>query len=756
MRRIRRLLLLFIVLIAAGVGITYRNLRTTQARNSPPAPAKLPESLSARASNWSWSETKDGKPTVEVEARAFRQIAEGSRMELEGVELKLYHKDAKAYDQVKSEKADYDVLNGILFSEGDVEITMGVPAEKKSDAGRLVVIKTSGVRFESKTGKAVTDKPASFQFERGEGQSRGAQYDPQTRELQMHQDVKLTWRGQSPTDKPMEIEAGSLTYKEAESKIFLLPWSRFRRDTLAMEGGGSVVTLNKGVLQLVESQAARGVDVTPNRRLEYAADGLRMNFNAAGAIESIVGETNAKLVSSAPTAVTTISANRVDLAFDTKDNDSILKTAFANGGSVIDSKPVARPGVPPADTRILRAESIAMSMRPGGEEIDKVETHSPGEIEFVPNRAGQRHRTMNGERMTIQYGAANEIESFRAYIVSTRTDALPQPKGKAPLPPALTWSKELAAGFDAKVGGLSKLEQWEDFRYEEGDRKAKSQRALLDASTGLITLTGTARAWDASGSTSADSIVMDQRTNDFDATGNVTSTRLPDDKPDTQKNGKQQGLLSGGEPLQAKARRMTSADGRQRIEYTGDAFLWQGANRLQGDRVVIDRKNGQVEAYGNVFSQLLDKQEAVTGTTKRKSSIVTTVKAPELIYGDKERIAHYKGGATLNRANMVVTSREIRAFLKQGGAEGSLEKAFADGAVKVVQTSMGRTRTGTGEHAEHYVDEGKTVLNGGAARLVDSVKGTTEGRQLTYYANTEKLLVEGAQGEPVKSNLLKK
>ena len=67
----------------------------------------------------------------------------------------------------------------------------------------------------------------------------------------------------------------------------------------------------------------------------------------------------------------------------------------------------------------------------------------------------------------------------------------------------------------------------------------------------------------------------------------------------------------------------------------------------------------------------------------------TIVKAPHMVYLDKERIAHYDGGIVLNRGSMVVTSRELRAFLKEEEKDGgsSLDHAFADGSVKIVDTT---------------------------------------------------------------------
>jgi hypothetical protein len=86
----------------------------------------------------------------------------------------------------------------------------------------------------------------------------------------------------------------------------------------------------------------------------------------------------------------------------------------------------------------------------------------------------------------------------------------------------------------------------------------------------------------------------------------------------------------------------------------------------------------------------------------------------------------------------------------------SLEKAIADGAVKILQTSPGRKRTGTSEHAEYYVDESKVILQQGQPQLVDSVRGTTRGKQLTWFSNSDRLLVDGAASEPAVSNIRRK
>jgi lipopolysaccharide export system protein LptA len=62
-------------------------------------------------------------------------------------------------------------------------------------------------------------------------------------------------------------------------------------------------------------------------------------------------------------------------------------------------------------------------------------------------------------------------------------------------------------------------------------------------------------------------------------------------------------------------------------------------------------------------------------------------------------------------------------------------------------------RRGSGENAEYYAKEGKLVLYGGEPTLVDSVRGSTRGQQLTWFINNDRLLVEGGPAQPAISRI---
>src|SRR5207244_9120531 len=101
-------------------------------------------------------------------ASKVEQQANSNQVQLEDVELKFYSKRADSYNFVKSAKAQFNESK--LYSDGEVEITLNVPVEGQP-AHPLLHIKSAGVTFDVKTGKAATDRPASFKFEHAHGRS---------------------------------------------------------------------------------------------------------------------------------------------------------------------------------------------------------------------------------------------------------------------------------------------------------------------------------------------------------------------------------------------------------------------------------------------------------------------------------------------------------------------------------------------------------------------------------------------------------
>jgi lipopolysaccharide export system protein LptA len=746
-----------IAAILTGLGITYRAQKEILRAQAPAKPAPLPPNLNSKAFNYTYNQTNSSHTTVEIIAEDFQELKDSGVVNLKGVILKLYSKTGDTYNLVKSAQATYYKNENRFYSEGEAEITLALPKDGPPKR-QPVYIKSSHVTFDTDSGQAQTDQPSVFAFENGNGSATGAFYDPGARMLHLKQDVKLDWKPVGPHAKPMRIEAATLYYREAENEIWLKPWGRLIRDNTVVEGNDATIKLqtdpetDKKSIRTIEASKAHGVDSYPKRKLDYGAEHLFVTYNDDGKIEKITGDGGARLVATSDAAETSVVAQHVDLNFEEQANeeDMVLTTVNSEGNAVVTSKPLPLAGRPIGETHVLRSEKIDLKMRPGGKEIERVAALTPGTIEFLPNLPVQRHRTMTGKDIVIDYSAGNRIRSFHAVDARTQTDPTADEKKRNRVT-SITASKTMEARFD-DAGKMSSIDQTGDFTYDEGDRKARSAKATMDADHNLIVLDTGARMSDASSSTTADVIRMDQRTGDFTAEGHVQSSRMPE--KDKKKSSE---MLSSDEPLHAQARRMDSANHNKKLHYEGDVLMWQGANRIQADTVDLDRDKRTLIAEGHVVTNLWE-QPKDPEKAKTAVPILTEVSAPHLVYTEADRQAVYTGGAFLKRPNLRVKARQIRAFLSAEGGDSSLDKAFADGAVEIHQTSpKGVNYDGKAERSEYYTGEQKVVLLDGMPTMVDSQGNSTVGPAgLTYYPNDDRLLINGSENQPASTRLKRK
>jgi lipopolysaccharide export system protein LptA len=811
MRRISFLLGLALAVILAAVGYTLK-LRIEKARAArvQPTPRIATKYSGIALSGWRYEkdDPQTNKPIVRVDAKTFQGTNDPSTFELQDLSLRLFNKEASSYTYVQTDRALFDEGSGLLKSTGPVHIVINVPKDQDAAdpkvADKRVRVTTSGIVYETKSGKATTDKPATFLFTEGDGSAVGVDYDPNTKVLHLKSQVSLDWIGRGPAENKMHIEAGDLVYKEAEQKIYLSPWSKMQRQTTTIEAKNSVVTLDDGVLQKIEADHPVGLDVRDDRQTNYSADKMTALFDDDGNLVQILGDQNARVVSTEPASRTTVTGQRADLRFALQSKmqagrqatDSQLHLVLADGHAVAESVPLPQPGVQIAETRILRSEHLELEMKPGGQDIQEIRTSSQAQLEFMPNRPDQSHRILDASHLRVLYGAGSYIDTFLAWNVSTHTDkpaSQVKPRvGKdgKPLPqaPALTWSDTMTAKFAPNSNQIATINQDGNFRYQEGDRKAWSKKAFLEQTINKITLTDNAHVIDDTGSAIADQIVMNQANGDMDAKGHVLSTHQPDrnQKPGTS-------MLDASKPMQAQANIMQTRDNNTKVHYEGHVVMWQGANRLSANVIDIDRDAQSLHAKGEVISELVDNKQApasqpaapVTAGPELKpvsvvltkpvsqpavapiasagsaaAPIYTIVHAPDLFYRDDTRVALYSGGVTLNRDKMTIDCKEMRAFLSpkksDNSNDSSLDHAFADGAVRVFEhVTPTRTREGTSEHAEYYTKEDKVILNKGAPQMIDSQKGVTNGHQLTYFSGDDHLIVEGEKKDLAYTQLKK-
>ena len=788
-RRARWLLLLAIVVLTAVVAAVFLTRRKEQARERPVVSAPLPDNTASTAEQWEYDVRNGDEVRVRMRARSFSQIREPSTFLLSGVEMEVRQADKGTYDLIRSAAATFDTGSGQLYSDGDVEIQMGLPlgggpAEKRQ------TIRGSGVYFDTKTERTWTSRHTQIETDNGVVQGDGAVYEPAAHTIELQQAVRMSRPGREGVP-PMEVEASHGFYRGDAAIVELRAPVKLKRGTLNVDGADTQITLKDGEIDSIDSSSAQGYDELPKRRVEFGGDRVKIAFVGESIIQKIECVGAARVQSRDVSGRIKMNADRLDLDFVADGHDSQLSHALGTGHARVESQPTPATGkdaaagqasakAPAAKTasssshstqpqgpRILTSEKIDLTMRPGGEEIDQVRTLAAGRLEFLPARPGDSRRQLDGSRITILYGEQNLIKEFRATSAVTRTEtpAKPQPGAKPkPAVVSTTRSKDLIAHFDAK-GQLTTMDQRGDFMYEEEGRKARADSAQLDESTDVMLLRTAARTWDETGSTDADEIRIDRKTGTSTAKGHVASTRLPDrmdakpakdSKDDANANA---GLIDNSQPLLGKSDAMTAWDHNRKIRYTGNAVLWQSATRIQGKEIFIDRDTQRLEAQGDVVTRVLDtRQQADPASSSAPGAKAappasqprgfSVIYSPEFIYDGKLKRGLYRENVRLERPDLDQRSRFLQTFFEDspkpgGGTETKLEHMEADGSVEILQHPPGHIRRGRAEHAEYYPAEDKLILSGGQPEISDPERGVSRGPKITWLAREDRFIVEG-------------
>ncbi|HYM12731.1 MAG TPA: LptA/OstA family protein, partial [Bryobacterales bacterium] len=453
----------------------------------------------------------------------------------------------------------------------------------------------------------------------------------------------------------------------------------------------------------------------------------------------------------------------VDLEFTTPPGatESELSTAFVRTNARVESVPAVPKDKPQPETKILQADMVKVTLRPGGRDVQTVETLTPGVLDFLPNQPSQWKRTLTAARISAQYQPGNRLDQLHAVgKVQLRSD--PPAAAKPGAAPRLTWSDDLQAFFDPQTGQMKELRQWHNFRYEEGLRKAQAGGARYDPVNDRLTLDTAARVWDATSMTTADLVVLDQKQDRLHAEGNVTSTHNDSARPQpgSAPGAGSDSLFSSEQPMHATAQRFDAEQHNTILHYHGSARLWQEGNSVQAQEIDLDRNERTLHANGNVVSILVEDQSPAPAAARAPAGAaapqsvprLVTVTADSLLYTDADRRAYYTGRVVMHRDRMLIRSGELEAFLRpqqdvQRG-ESRIERLLARNHVDLVETApeKGAPRRARAEQAEYFSGEEKITLRGGTPTIEQPGRGSTKGAELTYYVDDDRLLVNGGPG----------
>lgn len=753
MKTLRFLLLLGVGAVLAAVVSDYLDTREANLRVRVIPPDRIPSNLNTQSGNWQWSQSVSGNRAIQIVAGAYRQANKSSGLELDDVELRIFHDDRGTYDLIQTAAALFDTAAEQLHSDVDVVITLGIPAGSAADpSSHPTRIHSSGITFESKTSICRTENYTEYEFKGGRGSSTGAYYDPNRRFFRMESSVSIEHFSTGAGRPAARVHAGRLTHYEDEQRLEFDGGVDLERGLEKLTAERAVVYLAGGAARRVEAWKASGSNAQPTRTVTYSSDYLDVLLSEHQALEKVSGLGSAQLESLSAGSRLQARGGRIDLNYRTtapETAESLLETVQLRGKARVEERPLASKQV---SARRLQADWIELQMAENGEDLETLLTHSRGRLDLLPAPDAGVRRHLEADRIRGLYTAGNRIEQLRA-SGKVEIESVAAGSREESTPPLKTWSENFEGLFSPETGSLRRIKQWSGFRFERGLRNGHAAEALFNTVSNELELKNEAEVWDPSGTVRADVILLDENTGDYTARGGATSS-FTESAPEKPAAADGNDLFTPGKPVFAGADEILSQGKTGALILSGDARLWQGQDRLEADNIEIRRADKNLRADRNVVHYLREKDTKASPPGPPGSDLVQ-IRSSAMNYDEDRGLVNYSGSVVFQRSNLTVRSDRLEAHLSAEG-EGSqsrLDKAIASGNVNILEgrNQTESSRTAFGQTAEYLPGKSQVIVKGDPAHIKDGDGGRTEGRQLTYYLDDDRLLVQGGPDERART-----
>jgi lipopolysaccharide export system protein LptA len=381
---------------------------------------------------------------------------------------------------------------------------------------------------------------------------------------------------------------------------------------------------------------------------------------------------------------------------------------------------------PAGKSQELHAAAVDLYVK-NGKKLEKA-VSSSGPADIVLEK-GEEKTTISAGHFESTFNEQNRPATLYGTPDAKIVDSAP---GK---PDRVLTSRELKAKFNEK-GELVSAEQSGDFHYQEANQTATAERAEYRATDEIISLSGSPRVVDPTGTLTADTIQLSRKTRDAIAQNNVKTTYTG---LKAQPNG---AMLGGTDPVHVTGTAVTANRATGVARYT-QARLWQGANIVEAPVITFDRNRRSLVAGGNQASHV-----ASVFVQKDKNGKLTPVNVTsnKLSYVDSERKAVFSGKVLVKSQDTTITADTVDVILVPKGSQAEnqsasqLERIVAQGDIQIQQAA----RKAVGNQLVYTAADEKMVLTGTPARrpsIFDAERGEISGDSLTFFTHDGRVLV---------------
>ncbi|MBI3951375.1 MAG: LPS export ABC transporter periplasmic protein LptC [Acidobacteria bacterium] len=739
---------LFLTLVAALV-VSYRNQYGFIYRAGERYPEyRLSNRLVSVTENVRILQSQGDRSLFELTASRDELYDDGHH-ELKDVALKVYGDDGAPRGWVHANNCVYDPTPGLVIFKNQVVAT----------AWEKLSLKTERMVYDQNTGMIQTDQPVQFARTNLKGQVIGVEVRTRAGQEQviLKQQVNVTVEPENQSDsaprtEPIQIRSNSAYYVKSESTIHLVGDVSLTQATEAL-GADRMTALfdRQNQLQKVKAEGRAVMQSRSDRRTsEVRAEVMEFSFDQKQRLQRAVASGDAAANVVEARQVRQVRAPQIEAEFAPSSSSTVtvsriigdhgrVEAHFSPAGSKSADEGKERSLLErsASEEKTLTADWVELSYRKEGRELDQALASGTAILVLVPGQIsrGAERKTIRADQMEIEfYEDGNLAKAFTASgQVRVEFEPLEPNSGKQK---RVTTSQKLVAQIDRVTQEFTQLTQSGDFHFTEGDREAKSEAAIYDADTHIISLRGGEPViWDSRGRTRSQRVDINMETGESVAQGNANTTYY-----NQEATNRAAPFQKRQSPVFVAADRAEVRHGANLAIYTGNARAWQEDNYVSADRIELYGKERMMVAIGEVKSGFYRAPGGSKGTGSSQT-VPVFAKAQRMTYLDSERLVRYESEAQLQQGSDRLSANRVTVFLKRDLNE--IERAVAE--EQVVVTEPGRRASG--DQAVYTAADDRVVLIGQPARVEDDRYDVVQrGPRLTYLLGDDKVVVGDNSG----------
>ena len=786
-RRISRLVAGTLTVAALAVAVAFV-MNLARPEKSAPVPETLPKNINQTLSGYTFTRSEGGRQIFTVHAARTVAFKDGGKTLLEDVTVEVYGPTARRRDLLKAQQCDYEAQTGGLSCLSKVEIELNAGAVAPTTPGlkgrQPLYLETSKVNYEPKKSLATSDEPIRFRYGPAAGSAVGIRYNTSDGQVELKKDVVINFAPAGSIILPLRITSTGLSYHKDTGRVELKGPVEITQGSRRVLGGQGKIFLDQKnrITQAILEGGAQGFDTSPGSFLAARAETVKADFDPASSeLRTLVADGEVKMesrrggngVGEGATSISRLSAQHADISFTCERLRAAQPQSGNASGSVklsLESQPALRSSATPAgataataegrnsERKELAASEVQFEFSPGGQDLISAETIGAGELVISPADPKEGKRVITAGKFLMAFGDRDHLERLRG-LSHTSVVVEPAANTRSDVPQE-SWSDELDAKFDTTTQQVITLEQGGNFRFRDGDREAKADRAYYSAHDQILKLIGRPVLWDPETRIRATQFCINLRSGTAEGYNGVESTHFEQAKavpPTASSPGVQNAQSKVSQAMQVTsnvlADRVRAERESQFVHYEGHVRAWNGYDVVESPSMDIYRKQQRVVSGSGVVSIHLQPGPTRPGTSAAGGlgagfggSAPVTIRADQLEYLSEERKANYRGHVEVETGDTRLKGDQLVVYFSSppAGPEkpmgtAQIEKAVASGHVTVTQPA----RRATGEHVEYFAGPGKVVMTGGPPTLYDQQNGFTTGRSLTFFIHDDSLFVDG-------------